>query len=110
MSENATHSAIVAEMRRGTRLPGYWRSCDVNEMLQYHADRLEAAHERELAEKDAEIARLRREIELCRGAGAASKVRDLIEEMHRINRICSETNEYNWKEKIREISYKASCY
>lgn len=37
---------IVAVMRRGTRLPGYWRSCDVNEILQYHADRIETAAKR----------------------------------------------------------------
>ena len=42
-----TIADIVAEMRRGTKLPGYWRSCDVNEILQYHADRIDAAHKRE---------------------------------------------------------------
>ena len=45
-----THEAIadiIAEMRQGTRLPGYWRSCDVNKILQYHADRIDAAHRRE---------------------------------------------------------------
>ena len=41
-----TIADIIAEMRRGTRLPGYWRSCDVNEILQYHADRIEAAAKR----------------------------------------------------------------
>ena len=40
---NATLADIVAEMRRGTRLPGYWRSCDLNKILKYHADRIEAA-------------------------------------------------------------------
>ena len=42
-----TTADIIAEMRRGTRLPGYWHSCDVNKILQYHADRLDAAHRRE---------------------------------------------------------------
>lgn len=47
MADNDTIADIIAEMRRGTRLPGYWHSCDVNKILQYHADRLEAAHRRE---------------------------------------------------------------
>lgn len=48
MSEtNTTLADIVAEMRRGTRLPGYWRSCALNKILQYHADRIEAAWNRE---------------------------------------------------------------
>lgn len=48
MSEtNETLADIVAVMRRGTKLPGYWRSCDLNEILQYHADRIEAAWRRE---------------------------------------------------------------
>ena len=50
-----TLSDIVAEMRRGTKLPGFWRSCDLNEILKYHADRIEAAwkREREAVEADA---------------------------------------------------------
>ena len=47
MFENETIADIIAVMRRGTRLPGYWRSCDVNKILQYHADRLEKAKKRE---------------------------------------------------------------
>ena len=42
-----TIADIIAEMRQGTRLPGYWRSCDLNKILMYHADRLEAALKRE---------------------------------------------------------------
>ena len=42
-------SDIVASMRRGTKLPGYWRSCDLNKILAYHADRIEAAWKREKA-------------------------------------------------------------
>lgn len=40
---------IIAEMRRGTRLPDYWRSCDVNKILQYHADRIEEAYKRKMS-------------------------------------------------------------
>lgn len=72
--------------------------------------RMNDEYERGMAAKDAEIAKLRREIDLCRGTGAASKARDLIEEMHRIHRLCSETDGDNWKQKIREISCKASWY
>lgn len=46
-----TLADIVAEMRRGTKLPGYWRSCDLNEILAYHADRIEAAWKREAVSK-----------------------------------------------------------
>ena len=49
-----TLSDIVASMRRGTKLPGYWRSCDLNEILAYHADRIEAAWKREKAEIEAD--------------------------------------------------------
>ena len=54
--ENTQESSadIIAEMRRGTRLPGYWRSCDLNEILKYHADRLEAALKREKTEIEAD--------------------------------------------------------
>ena len=48
-----TLADIVAEMRRGTKLPGYWRSCDLNKILKYHADRIEAAAKREKAEIEA---------------------------------------------------------
>lgn len=48
MSEtNETLADIVAVMRRGTKLPGFWHSCDLNKILQYHADRIEAAWKRE---------------------------------------------------------------
>ena len=43
---NKTLADIVAEMRRGTRLPGYWHSCALNKILQYHADRIEAVARR----------------------------------------------------------------
>lgn len=46
-------SDIVASMRRGTKLPGYWRSCDLNKILAYHADRIEAAWKREKSEIEA---------------------------------------------------------
>ena len=42
-----TVADIVAEMRRGTKLPGFWRSCALNKILEYHADRIEAAWKRE---------------------------------------------------------------
>lgn len=45
---------ILAEMRRGTKLPGYWRSCDMNKILNFHADRIEAALKRERAEHTCE--------------------------------------------------------
>lgn len=55
MSEtNMTLADIVAEMRRGTKLPGYWRSCDLNEILKYHADRIEAAWKRDKAKTEAD--------------------------------------------------------
>ena len=57
-SENETIADIVAEMRRGTKLPGYWRSCDLNEILAYHADRIEAAWKREAAEIEVNAAPL----------------------------------------------------
>ena len=49
MAEHETIADIIAEMRQGTRLPGFWRSCDLNKILCYHADRLEAAHRRDCA-------------------------------------------------------------
>lgn len=49
-SENETVADIIAEMRRGTKLQGYWRSSDLNEILIYNADRIEAAWNRERAE------------------------------------------------------------
>ena len=48
-----TLADIVAEMRRGTKLPGYWRSCDLNKILMYHADRIEATWKREMTEAEA---------------------------------------------------------
>lgn len=48
-----TLADILAVMRRGTRLPGYWRSSDLNKILQYHADHIEAAAERERGNLDA---------------------------------------------------------
>lgn len=48
-----TLADIVAEMRRGTKLPGYWRSCDLNKILKYHADRIEATWKREMTEAEA---------------------------------------------------------
>lgn len=48
-----TLADIVAEMRRGTKLPGYWRSCDLNKILEYHADRIEATWKREMTEAEA---------------------------------------------------------
>lgn len=46
-SENETVADIIAEMRRGTKLQGYWSSSDLNEILIYNADRIEAAWKRE---------------------------------------------------------------
>ena len=43
---NETLAGIVAVMRRGTRLPGYWHSRDLNEILEYHADHIEAVAKR----------------------------------------------------------------
>lgn len=42
-----TISEVVATMRQRTKLRGFWRSCDLNEILAYHADRIEAAWRRE---------------------------------------------------------------
>lgn len=42
-----TIAEVVATMRRGTKLRGFWSSCDLNEILAYHADRIEAAWKRE---------------------------------------------------------------
>ena len=85
MSEE-TIDDIVASMRRGTKLPGYWRSCDLNEILKFHADRIEAAWRREKAEIEAdalaaggvvEAARHRREsVTDCNRTGNAAEMRD----------------------------------
>lgn len=52
-TKNETIADVVASMRRGTKLPGYWRSCDVNKILAYHADRIDAAAKRERSNLDA---------------------------------------------------------
>ena len=52
---NKTLADIVAEMRRGTNLPGYWRSCDLNEILQYHANHIEAAAKRAYHDVDVAV-------------------------------------------------------
>ena len=52
---NKTLADILAVMRRGTRLPGYWRSSTLNEILQYHADHIEAAARRAYNEIDSAV-------------------------------------------------------
>ena len=53
VEKRETIAEVVATMRRGTKLRGFWRSCDLNEILAYHADRIEAAWKRESAEWEA---------------------------------------------------------
>lgn len=89
MSEE-TIDDIVASMRRGTKLPGYWRSCDLNKILEFHADRIEAALKRERAAFDCECAgiaelaakeeaaRHRRESVDCNRTGNAAEMRDAL--------------------------------
>lgn len=60
-------SDIVASMRRGTKLPGYWRSCDLNKILAYHADRIEAAWKLE-----------REAVTNCNHLGNAAAMRDAL--------------------------------
>ena len=89
MADNETTADIIAEMRRGTRLPGYWSSCAVNEILQYHADRLEAAQKREAAFHAMTCEandRLREHLQIAldanrRERGDAAKLREALEEV-----------------------------
>ena len=74
MSKQETIADIIEEMRRGTRLPGYWRSCDVNEILQYHADRLEAAWKREKTAIEADALAVGGMVEAARTTAEKSSV------------------------------------
>lgn len=53
--DNRTLADIVAEMRRGTRLPAYWHSCALNKILQCHADLIEAVARRAYNEIDSAV-------------------------------------------------------
>ena len=119
-SAQKSHADLIAEMRWQAKQPviasggEVFHPVDESDILDFAKD-LESAHKRELDAKDiiirgrdVEIAKLKHEVELCRGGGAASKARDLMEEMRRISRLCSDADEDNWKEKIREISCKAN--
>ena len=83
MNENEkreTLADIVAEMRRGTKLPGYWRSCDLNKILECHADRIEAAWKREKAEAEADALAVGGTVEASRNkpVGNAAKMREAV--------------------------------
>ena len=75
-----TISDIVAEMRRGTKLPGYWRSCDLNKILAYHADLIEAAWRREKDEIEANALAVGGIVESARHSPCnAAAIRDALE-------------------------------
>jgi hypothetical protein len=64
----------VATMRRGTKIRGFWRSCDLNEILAYRADRIEAAWKREKAEVEADALEVGGIVEAARTAEKSSAV------------------------------------
>lgn len=73
-------SDIVAIMRRGTKLPGYWMSCDLNKILAYHADRIEAAWKREKAAIEADALAVGGIVEASRHKpGNAAAMREALE-------------------------------
>ena len=75
-----TLADVVAIMRRGTKLPGYWRSCDLNKILAYHADRIEAAWKREKAEIVANALAIGGVVEAARHTpGNAAALREALE-------------------------------
>ncbi len=94
-AKQETVEEIVESMRRGTKLPGFWRSCDLNKILEFHADRIEAAWKREKAEIEAaalsvggivEAAREREAVTDCNRLGNAAKMREALKEARRVLR------------------------
>lgn len=98
-----TLADVVALMRRGTKLPGYWRSCDLNKILAYHADRIEAAWKRERAEVEANALAVGGIVEAARHKpGNAAAMREALVAIQKLVQANIASDEFDDLEPLKE--------